>query len=216
MTPNRRRLRLTRPDNHCISALTDLHRQPALTYSQIGWTNRSECPVGFAKNQCDAVIGNGEHDFRRAKTAIQKYDMLRLDWMQPILAENPIVDRSMVCTISQKLMVYSLNINRVVYVDDQNPNRFGFGFGTTAHHLIIGEERFTIHLDESSGDVTYEIFSFSRPRLLFFRLAPPWFRHLQRSFCIDSFRAMRAACQHGPSVSYGDGEADRNRAGSRG
>jgi len=171
-----------------------------LTYSQIGWTRRSECPVGFAKNQWEAVIGNGEHDFLRAKAAIRNCDMLCLGWMQPVGSDAQIVDGSMVGTLSRKLMMYSLNVNRVVYVDDQLSSRFGFGFGTTAHHLIIGEERFTVCLDESTGDVTYEIFSFSRPGSLFFRLACPWFRYLQRVFCHDSTLAMHAACQRGSSL----------------
>ena len=200
MNTSQRGLGLRCPDDDFIHAIVDLHRRPALSYSKIGWTSRSECPVGFATNQSNAVIGNGEHDFLRAKAAIQNYDMLRLGWMQPAGDNDPIVVGSMVCTLSRKLMVYSLNVNRVVYVDDQVSNRFGFGFGTTAHHLIIGEERFTVSIDESTGDVTYEIFSFSRPDQLFSRLALPWFRHLQRVFCRDSTDAMRAACQHGPTL----------------
>ena len=194
-----RGLIFTRPDEQCIHSLANLYRQPALTYSQIGWTSRGECPIGFAKTQSAAVIGHGEQAFRWAKAAIQNYDMLRLGWMQPFVADIPMVDGSIVCTLSRKLMMYSVNVNRVVYVDDLSSTRFGFGFGTTAHQLLVGEERFTVCLDESNGDVTYEIFSFSRPGLPLFRTALPRFRHLQRVFCHDSTLVMHAACQHGPT-----------------
>lgn len=200
MNTNQQGLKFRRPDDDSIHVIADLHRQSVLTYTQIGWTSRSECPVGFAKNKSDAVIGRGERDFERAKAAIQNYDMLRLGWMQPAGDHDPIVVGSVVSTLARKLMVYSLNVNRVVYVDDQISTRFGFGFGTTAHHLIIGEERFTVCFDEQTGDVSYEIFSFSRPGLLLFRLAFPWLRHLQRSFCRDSTDAMRVACQHATAM----------------
>ncbi len=197
MIPIRRGLIFTRPDEQCINSLANLHRQSALTYSQIGWTRRGECPGGFAKIQSAAVVGHGEQAFRRAKAAVQNYDMLRLGWMEPIVADIPLVDGSIVCTLSRKLMMYSVNVNRVIYVDDRSSKRFGFGFGTTAHHLLIGEERFTVCLDESNGDVTYEIFSYSRPGLPFFRAALPWLRHLQRVFCHASTLVMHAACKHG-------------------
>ena len=64
MNTSQRKLGFKCPDDDFIHAIADLHRQPALSYSEIGWTSRSECPVGFATNQSNAVIGNGDDDFQ--------------------------------------------------------------------------------------------------------------------------------------------------------
>jgi uncharacterized protein (UPF0548 family) len=188
-------LLLRHPNDDFIHATVDSQRRSALTYSEIGWTVRTQCPDGFAPNRWTAVIGNGEQAFERAKGAMQLYRMLQLSWMQLLAPMDPIAEGSIICTLGRQFNIYSLNVARIVYVDDTVTTRFGFAYGTTSEYPIIGEERLTVAIDEKTGDVTYDIFSFSRPSSFVLWLALPCLRHMQRRFCRESSAMMRAACQ---------------------
>ena len=189
-------LLLRPPSEDCIKTIIDAQRHASLTYANVGWTERSAVPNGFVANQWQTVIGNGDIAFQRAKDAIREYQMLRLGWIQMVGPPEPIAPDSIVCTLARQLRVYSLNVARIVYVDDQIPTRFGFGYGTLPEYALVGEERFTVELDTRSTNVTFEIFSFSRPNTILMSMVRPLLRHAQRRFCFDSSEAMRAYCQH--------------------
>lgn len=186
---------LFRPREEFVQAAVNSGRRAELTYSQVGVTQRSQCPEGFTPNEWTAIIGNGEHAFESAKEAIKSYSMLQLSWLQRVGPLAPIAADSIVCTLARQFGVYSLNVAKIVYVEDESSNRFSFGYGTTAEYPLVGEERFTVSLNESTGDVSFEIFSFSRPNSLLMRLAWPWLRRAQRRFCRDATEAMRDALE---------------------
>ena len=81
----------------------------------------------------------------------------------------------------------------------EETDRFGFAYGTLTDHGEIGEERFLVNLDAESGDVSYDIYAFSRPGL-FARLGYPLSRNLQKRFAQDSMNAMRSAVPGGTAV----------------
>src|ERR1700677_393327 len=85
---------------------------------------------------------------------------------------------------------------RIVYVveDDAAPERYGFAYGTLPDHAEIGEERFTVEFNPDDQTVWYDIYAFSRPRMLT-RLAYPLSRGLQKRFARNSLEAMRQAVQ---------------------
>jgi uncharacterized protein (UPF0548 family) len=68
---------------------------------------------------------------------------------------------------------------RVVTVTDE-PDRFGFAYGTLPVHAERGEESFTV-VRRPDGDVRFEIVAVSRPRHPLARLCPPVARRLQRA-----------------------------------
>jgi len=84
---------------------------------------------------------------------------------------------------------YSLNGARIVYVIN-DPDTFGFAYGTLADHGESGEERFSIQFDRGSGAVVYDILAFSRPSHPLAKLGFPLTRHLQKRFARDSMAAM--------------------------
>ena len=172
-------------------------RHSELSYSEVGWTTRSEYPAGFGSNHWKGIIGHGALDFQSAKLAIKNYRMLQLGWINRVGPISPVAESAIVCTLAKQFMLYSLNVAKIVSVDDEQSNRFGFSYGTTPEYPLVGEERFTVSLCESTGDVIYEIFSFSRPNSLGMRLALPWLKKAQRRFCIASAAAMREACLEG-------------------
>jgi uncharacterized protein (UPF0548 family) len=190
-----RMFRVRAPSTEFVRRTVDALRGSEFTYSQVGWTEHSALPTGFTPNGCSSVISNGEVAFRLAIDAIRDYRMLKLGWIEQVGCAEPIAAGSMVCTLARQMGFYTLNVARIVYVDESSPNRFGFGYGTLAEYPLIGEERFTVTLDEHSGDVTYEIFSFSRPKSLVMSLARPIIRIVQRRFFRESSAAMRAACE---------------------
>lgn len=188
---------LRRPNEAFIQETMESQRDQQLTYPGVGLTRESGCPAGFRKNQWRAVIGAGEEAFLRAKQALADWRMLNLGWVEVVSAPESIREHAHVCTLARTLGVYTLNVARIVYVDDDDAaNRFGFGYGTLPEYALSGEERFTVTYDPATQDVVYEIFSFSRPTSLMVRLGQPFVRRAQRRFCCDSVAAMEAACRH--------------------
>jgi uncharacterized protein (UPF0548 family) len=66
---------------------------------------------------------------------------------------------------------------RVVYVTNE-PDRFGFAYGTLPGHPERGEEAFHVAKDDS-GTVRFEIVAFSRPASAAARLGGPLSRAAQ-------------------------------------
>ena len=77
---------------------------------------------------------------------------------------------------------------RIVYVINQ-PDRFGFAYGTLTSHVEKGEEVFYVE-KLPNGEVWYCIEAFSRPRFWLARLFYPLARHFQRRFVRDSKQQM--------------------------
>jgi uncharacterized protein (UPF0548 family) len=122
--------------------------------------------------------------------------MFDLGWLAIHGAEATIHDGQVVAVEGSHYGFWSLNACRVAYLVDE-AERFGFAYGTLTEHAEIGEERFTVELRE--GEVWYDVFAFSRPRMLA-RLGYPLSRALQKRFVRDSIGAMsRAARSAGQS-----------------
>ncbi len=68
---------------------------------------------------------------------------------------------------------------RVVDVIDE-PDRFGFTYGTLSVHPEQGEESFTV-IRASDGNSEFRIVAASRPRHVLARALPPVARRLQRA-----------------------------------
>jgi uncharacterized protein (UPF0548 family) len=100
-----------------------------------------------------------------------------------------------VAIVVQHFGFWSLNFCKIVYVvDEDGPiQRFGFAYGTLPEHAEQGEERFTVEWDRNSGQVSYDILSFSRPGKLAVKAAYPLARRLQRGFLRHSLAAMASA-----------------------
>ncbi len=80
---------------------------------------------------------------------------------------------------------------RVIATDDE-PDRFGFTYGTLSEHPARGEERFTV-IRRADGEVVFEIVAVSQPRHLLARAFAPISRRLQRAATARYLDAMSAA-----------------------
>jgi len=184
---------LRRPTDERIERTVKSQRDERLTYSAVGLTRESRCPDGYVANERRTVIGQGEDTFRRAKQAIADLRMLKLGWIDVFAAPDAFHSGDLIATLVWELGLYSLNVARIVYVENEDA-RFGFGYGTLPEYSLSGEERFSVTLDRSTGEVAYELYSFSRPSTLLARLGWPMVR-IQARFAKDSAAAMRAACE---------------------
>ena len=182
-------LLLRKPSADFIASTMRAQRASPFTYDAVGWTKERRVPTGFTVTQWRAVIGSGEDDLRQAKRAITEYRMLRLGWIEPVGSLETIAPESLVCTLARQSGLYSLNVGRIIYVDESD-DHFAFGYGTLPEYPVRGEERFAVALDRGTSEVTFDIFSFSRPQSPLMLLARPLLRQVQRRFCTQSAAAM--------------------------
>jgi uncharacterized protein (UPF0548 family) len=184
-----------RPSDQTIAERFSIRRTSELTYPGIGGTRHDQAPAGYKVNQASALIGHGEMGFQKAVQAIRDLRMLRLGWIEPVGPREQLSENSLIATLARQFGVYSLNVARVVYLEDSEPHRFGFGYGTTADYPLAGEERFSVIIDRATQAVRFEIYSFSRPASLLMKLGAPVIRRMQRRFCREAVAAMTVACQ---------------------
>ena len=80
---------------------------------------------------------------------------------------------------------------RVVAIEDE-PDRFGFAYGTLSNHPECGEESFTVSR-LADGGVQFDIVAVSRPRHVLARALRPIARRLQESATVRYLDAMTSA-----------------------
>jgi uncharacterized protein (UPF0548 family) len=127
---------------------------------------------------------------------MRAWEMYSLDWTKLCWPDTPIREGEVVGVLAHHLGLWSLNACRIIYTLEEETGdlrRAGFAFGTLPGHVEEGEERFTVELKGESGEVSYELFAFARPKPLVAKMAYPIVRALQKRFAQDSCAAMRRA-----------------------
>jgi uncharacterized protein (UPF0548 family) len=134
--------------------------------------------------------------FEKARKAIQQWKMFNVPWLTLCWPDTPIEPNAAVAVLASHAGFWSLNACRIVYVMEEHGacERYGFAYGTLPEHGERGEERFTVEFHRNDHSVWYDVYAFSRPRLMA-RLAYPYARLLQRRFARDSMNAMKEAVQ---------------------
>jgi uncharacterized protein (UPF0548 family) len=127
----------------------------------------------------------------RAREHLLHCRMLQLNWLEATDSTTPVQEQKLIGTLVHLAGLYSLNVARVVYVDDKTTDRVQFGYGTLPMYPLSGEERFTVSLDRDSDEVWFEIYSFARPASLLTNIGWPAIRWMQRKFCRDTTALMR-------------------------
>ena len=182
---------LTRPTDSQIRDFLSTRKGDSFSYSEVGAT-RDTPPAGYNIDHNRVRLGQGAGDFERAKQAIREWKMFEVPGLRLCFPDTPIEAGRDVAPLARHLGFYSLNSCRIVYVIDE-PERFGFAYGTLTDHAEIGEERFTVELHPESGEVWYDILAFSRPGHLLVKLGYPYGRYKQRQFAVGSKAAMGRA-----------------------
>lgn len=126
--------------------------------------------------------------------AIKRWQMFNMPWVELYWPNTPIEAGATVAVLVRHFGFWSLNACRIVYLVEEHGavERFSFAYGTLGEHQERGEERFTVEFHAQDKSVWYDVYAFSRPKLLA-RAAYPYTRTLQRRFASDSMAAMKAA-----------------------
>ncbi len=182
---------LADPKRGSIDAFLKEADRDTFSYSEIGATLHGASPSGYRNCDHNRIrLGKGEEDWEQAKELIRAWKMFDLGWARICWPETPIEPGRNVAMAASHLGFYSLNAARIVYTLNED-FRFGFAYGTRSDHAECGEERFSVDLDEQTGEVHYDLFSFSRPSHFAARLGYPYARYLQKRFVAHSKAVMR-------------------------
>ena len=193
---------LTAPTELARTAFRLGHSRHPFTYESIGCTKTENRPVGFSEDRSAVTLGHGPDVFHAACESLRDWTQFPTGWTRVDPAKAPLVAGTVVTITARTFGLVTLNSCRIVYTFDE-PDRFGFAYGTLPGHVECGEERFQIVMTDP-GEVRYEIFAFSRPRHWLARLGFPLARLAQARFRRDSCAAMCSAirsARKGRSVS---------------
>lgn len=160
------------------------------SYTEVGASrDGSNAIASYNVDHNQILIGHGDTDFERAKQAVTEWKMFDFAWVELCWPGTPIQKDQNVAILINHFGFHSLNAARIVYTIDE-PDWFGFAYGTLEDHGESGEERFSVRLNRETGDVTYDLYAFSRPNHLMAHLGYPLTRMLQKRFAQDSKQAM--------------------------
>ncbi len=182
---------LSRPTNDQIDSFLRGCEGDSFSYTEVG-ASKNELPQGYHIDHNRILLGYESDTWEHAKQAIRDWKMFEVDGIELCFPDTPIDAGRNVAPLAKHLGFYSLNACRIVYVIDE-PNRFGFAYGTLSEHAEKGEERFTVEFCPETQEVWYEVVAFSRPASLLVKLGYPYSRYRQKQFSSGSKAAMLRA-----------------------
>ena len=162
-----------------LRAQLERSRRDEVTYSEVGETRSTTLPPGYRHDRWLLPVGVGEAAWRRAKEAI---DLWKAHAHAGITITPPGAPIQQGTTVIASKTIGPVTIIapcRVIYVTEE-PNTYGFAYGTLPGHPERGEEAFHVLLGDD-GTVTTQITAFSRPDDLPTRLAGPIARQIQQA-----------------------------------
>lgn len=182
--------RLSSASPEQIAAILAAQRHAPLSYEPVG---AASTPEGWFDNRGGTWLGTGPATFEKARRSLQAWIHFDLGWVTAVPEPGAtIAPGAVVAVLTRTFGLASVNIAKVIAVTDE-PRRYAFSYGTTAHHVESGEETFAItwHPDDR---VTYDVWSYSRPAHPLVKLFAPIARSLQRRFIVDSCERLRVEC----------------------
>jgi uncharacterized protein (UPF0548 family) len=171
-----------------IETILDELAEAKFSYPDVGAT-RGSMPNGYNVDRHAAIIGHGDAAFERAKQGIRDWASFDLPWIRTFPRREPAVG-TIVAVVARVFGLWWTNVSRVVYTIDE-PECFGFAYGTLPLHAETGEELFAVERSTGSDEISYRIVAFSKPRHPLARLGLPFSRATQHRFGRDSIEAMR-------------------------
>ena len=172
-----------------LGALLERGRNDALTYAPAGVSMGDDlAPSGLKRRHWTTPLA-GSNAFERAAEALRTWGMHRGAGLR-VAADGPIAVGTNVAFSAPLPIGYVDGTCRIVVVVDE-PNRYGFAYGTLSIHPERGEEAFVVSRD-GRGNVRLDIDGVSRPAHPLGRLVPPLPDHLQDRAVRRYLATMRA------------------------
>jgi uncharacterized protein (UPF0548 family) len=172
------------PSSEQLDALKEQQQNEPLTYPK-----NAQVSSAYDYDDNRVLLGEGDATFAAAKQAIRRWAMFEGNWARIYSDSTPIEMGQVVVMCARSFGFWWLNVSRIVYTVNQ-PQAYGFAYGTLTHHVESGEELFQVEMDDD-GQVWYRIRAFSRPRFWMVRIGYPIVRFLQRRFVRDSLKNMK-------------------------
>lgn len=186
-----------RPSTPEIERFLDRSRRLPLSYGPIGIVRHASDV--HRRDEQVVVIGHGNADFKRARTALLTWKHFDIGWVETFPRQAAVEAGTVVAVLIRHLGFWSLNGARVLYrvgeTDDQAA--FGFAYGTLTNHAESGEELFEVFIDGQSARVMYRIRAVSWPQSAVTWIGQPIVRLFQARFRRDSAAAMKRAASGG-------------------
>jgi uncharacterized protein (UPF0548 family) len=170
-----------RPSDAKLSQIAASMGDARLTYGGVGATARPDnLPEGYHHVHAARVVGHGDEAFAAAVDGIRRWQLHRRQGYR-VAPDGPPVEVGTVVAVDVPLIViHVIATCRITWVVEE-PDRFGFGYGTLPIHPESGEEAFVVERGPhgAAGAVRLAITAFSRPRHPLVRLAGPIARRQQ-------------------------------------
>ena len=170
-----------------LAALLERAEADSLTYAPAGVSMGGLAPSGLTRRHWTTPLA-GPNAFERAVDALRTWQMHRGAGLR-VAADGPIAVGTNVAFSAPLPIGFVDGTCRIVVVVDE-PNRYGFAYGTLSVHPEHGEESF-VALRDDDGNVRLDIVGVSRPAHPLAGLAPPFADHLQDRAVRRYLAAMR-------------------------
>jgi uncharacterized protein (UPF0548 family) len=171
-----------RPSDAKLSQIAASVVDAPFTYDEVAATaHPDELPEGYHGVHAARVVGEGEEAFAAAVDGIRRWQLHRRQGYRVAPDDPPVEVGTAVAVDVPLVAVHVIATCRIAWVVDE-PDRFGFGYGTLPIHPESGEEAFLVERDDrhdAAGAVRLAIAAFSRPRQSLVRLAGPMARRQQ-------------------------------------
>lgn len=164
-------------DRRSVEGVLQQAETAEVTYSEQGETRSERLPRGYRHDRRELKLGAGDAAWERARDAIRQWEAHRFAGFA-ITPTGAAIEAGVTVVASRPVGLAILAIPcRIVYCTDE-PNRFGFAYGTLSGHPERGEEAF--HVVRGPDDsVSAQIVAFSRPDDWPTRIAAPAARRIQ-------------------------------------
>jgi len=177
------------PDHTTLDNFIQEELPKTYTYPEVGATKTNEQFAHYDNDNNQVIIGKGAEVWQKAKCALKNWQQFPLPWTKIYPNTTALEEGEVVVVLFRLFGIWWRNSAKIVYAFDE-PNRFGFAYGTLPGHIETGEEVFWVEKD-AEGVVSYHIKAFSTPRFWLARIAYPVARFFQRKFVKESKVAMQ-------------------------
>jgi uncharacterized protein (UPF0548 family) len=165
-----------------------------LTYPEVGATLTDRLPDRYRHVRRHERLGVGEATLRAASVALADWSMQRAAGLLIRASGPPVVGLRITSGIGfGPFRVWAPC--KVVWVRDE-PDRYGFGYGTLTGHPERGEEGFEVSM-RAGGEVWFDIRAFSRPARWYAKLAGPVTDRIQDAVTDRYVNALRELTARG-------------------
>lgn len=159
-----------------IETFVTCSRAAQPNYAEIGWTRDGRAPDWAKTGYLRVKLGEGKATWEAAREVLDTGAFFG-GWVRHLgTAQRMEVGETVALSVrlvgGARFGVYSLIANRVLYRLDE-PDCFGYGYGTLPGHLVRGEERFLLERSPV-GEVWFSLLTFSQAALPLVQLAQPF------------------------------------------